>query len=185
MHSICVFCGSASGSRSDYGAAAAEAGLRIAARGWRLVYGGGRAGLMGTVADAALAAGGIVVGVMPRHLMAWEVEHRGLSELHEVESMHQRKALMAEWSDAFLVLPGGLGTLDEMCEILTWAQLGLHGKPVGLLNVAGYFDSLLAFLDHAVAEGFLSARGRARLFVAEEVETLLDTLAAAAGAPAP
>jgi uncharacterized protein (TIGR00730 family) len=185
VRSICVFCGSAAGARAEYGAATAEAGARIAAHGWRLVYGGGRAGLMGVVADAALAVGGTVVGVIPRHLTAWEVEHRGLTELHEVESMHQRKALMAEWSDAFLVLPGGLGTLDEMCEILTWAQLGLHGKPVGLLNVAGYFDALLAFLDHAVVEGFLSARGRARLFVADDVATLLDALAAAPEAPAP
>jgi uncharacterized protein (TIGR00730 family) len=152
---ICVFCGSSLGRRPEYAQAAAALGALLAERGLALVYGGAKVGLMGIVADACLAAGGEVIGVMPRLLVEKEVAHTGLSKLHVVESMHDRKALMAELSDAFIALPGGFGTLDELCEILTWAQLGLHAKPIGLLNVAGYFAGFVALLEHAVAEQLL------------------------------
>lgn len=173
---LCVFTGSAVGRDAVYAAAATALGQRLAARRICLVYGGGRVGLMGVLADAALAAGGEVVGVIPGFLEAREVGHTGLTQLHIVPTMHERKALMASRADAFLALPGGLGTLDELFEIFTWAQLGLHDKPIGLLNVAGYFDGLITLVDHMVAEGFVKPETRARLLVASEADALLDQL---------
>jgi len=174
---VCVFCGSRSGGNAIYGETAAALGDLIARRGFGLVYGGGNIGLMGIVADAALAAGGEVIGVIPRHLLDREVAHSGLSNLHVVDSMHTRKALMAELSDLFIAAPGGFGTLDEMCEILTWAQLGLHRKPCGLLNVAGYFDPLLGMFDHAVSEGFLGAPHRSLIVSDHDAPRLIELLA--------
>ncbi len=174
--SICVFCGSQSGARPEYAEAARTVGRELAARGLELVYGAGDVGLMGILADAALEAGGRVVGVIPNALVAREVAHLGLTELLVVETMHQRKALMADRSDAFLALPGGYGTADELFEILTWAQLGIHHKPVGLLDVAGYFAPLLAWLDLGVREGFLKARHRALLHVGQEPAELIERL---------
>jgi uncharacterized protein (TIGR00730 family) len=152
---ICVFCGSNPGSGSAYLEAARSLGRTIAESGRSLVYGGAKVGMMGVLADATLAGGGEVIGVMPEGLIRREIAHTGLTALHTVDSMHQRKALMAELADGFIAMPGGYGTLDEFCEILTWSQLGLHEKPCGMLNIAGYFDSLLAFLDHAVQEQLL------------------------------
>jgi uncharacterized protein (TIGR00730 family) len=154
MRAICVFCGSSHGSRQSYTDAARDTGRRIAEQGYTLVYGGARVGLMGTVADAALDAGGRVIGVLPRALEDKEIGHEGLSELHLVDSMHERKAMMADFSDAFLALPGGVGTLEEIFEVWTWGQLGYHHKPCGFLNIDGYYDHLIAFLDHQVEEGF-------------------------------
>lgn len=178
IRSICVFCGSRFGSNPAYADHARELGRLMAARGIRLVYGGGRVGLMGVVADAVLAGGGEVVGVIPKLLIEKEVEHRGLTELHEVDSMHTRKAMMERMSDAFIVLPGGFGTMDEMCEILTWAQLGLHEKPLGLLNTAHYYDGLLGFFDRSRDEDFVSARNRALIRTEASPAALLDRLAA-------
>jgi uncharacterized protein (TIGR00730 family) len=174
--SVCVFCGSSPGRRSAYAEAAQHLGRTLARGGKRLVYGGGNVGLMGLLADAALEHRGEVIGVIPRHLVDREVAHSGLSQLRVVDSMHQRKQSMADLSDAFIVLPGGLGTLEEFLEVWTWGQLGLHRKPYGLLNVAGYFDPLLAFLDHAVEERFVSTDHRALLRVADDPEALLDAL---------
>jgi uncharacterized protein (TIGR00730 family) len=176
LRSVCVFCGSRVGANTAFSATATALGTAIARRGWRLVYGGGRVGLMGVVADAALAAGGEVVGVIPAALATREVAHAGLSELRVVETMHMRKALMAELSDGFVALPGGFGTLDELCEALTWAQLGIHAKPCALLNVDDYFAGLLAFFDHAVATGFLAPDIRALLRLETDPERLLDAL---------
>jgi uncharacterized protein (TIGR00730 family) len=184
MRSVCVFCGSSAGSRAEYAEAARRFGAALAERGLELVFGGGHVGLMGVLADAALQAGGRVVGVIPQALVERELAHGGLSELRMVDTMHQRKALMADLSDAFVALPGGYGTLDETFEILTWAQLGLHTKPVGLLNVAGYFDSLLAWIDRAVAERFLPAEHRNFLLVERQPEALLERLSEARPAPA-
>ncbi len=178
MKHVCVFCGSHSGGPAVYAEAARHLGAMLAGRGLGLVYGAGHVGLMGVLADAVLAAGGRVVGVIPKELVDRELAHTGLSELLIVETMHQRKALMAERSDAFLALPGGYGTLDETFEILTWAQLGLHAKPVGLLNVAGFFDGLLAWLDHASREGFLKRKHRELLAVDDDAGQLLDRLRA-------
>jgi hypothetical protein len=172
-----VFTGSSAGLRLEYRTAAAALGQAAAARGIGVVYGGAHVGLMGVLADAALGAGGEVVGVIPRGLVARELAHTGLTTLHVVESMHERKALMASLSDGFIALPGGWGTLDELFEILTWAQLGLHRKPCGLLNVRGYFDPLLSFLDHSVAEGFVRPESRRLLTVADAADRLLDLLA--------
>jgi uncharacterized protein (TIGR00730 family) len=177
MKRICVFCGSNSGTREDYGTAAHALTRLLARRGMGLVYGGGNIGLMGELADSMLQAGGEVIGVIPRALMEKEVGHQGLTALHIVETMHQRKALMNEFSDAFIALPGGFGTLDEFFEILTWSQLGIHGKPCGLLNVAGYYDSLLAMLDHAVAEKFLRPTHRGLVIAEADVDALLRRLA--------
>ena len=185
MRALAVFCGSHSGSDPRHRAAAAELGGTLAARGVRLVYGGGSVGLMGVVADAALAAGGEVIGVIPRFLLEREVGHRGVTELIVVESMHERKATIAELSDGFAALPGGIGTLEEICEIWTWVLLGLHRKPCGLLNAAGYFDALVEFLDGAVAQGFVAPSQRALLQVAPDVESLLARLASAPTPPAP
>jgi uncharacterized protein (TIGR00730 family) len=175
--SLCIYCGSRPGADPAYAAAAAAVGHEIGRRGWGLVYGGGRAGLMGTVADAALAAGARVVGVIPRSLMDRELGHPGLAELHVVETMHQRKQLMAERSDAFLALPGGIGTFEELFEVWTWRQLGYHDKPVGLLEVAGYYAPLVAFVDGARDQGFVPPAQRALLQVDEDVTRLLDRLA--------
>jgi hypothetical protein len=173
LRSICVFCGASSGRDPRYAAAAAVVGERLANLGIQLVYGGGRLGLMGAVADAALAAGGRVVGVIPRGLVDRELAHAGVSELRIVETLHERKAVMAELSDAFLTLPGGLGTLEELAEVLSWAQLDLHAKPVGILDVDGYFARLESFLDHAVTEGFVAERHRRLLLVDTSLDRLL------------
>jgi uncharacterized protein (TIGR00730 family) len=175
---LCVFCGSAAGARAEYSEAAQALAVEMARRGLGLVYGGGSVGIMGVLADAALAAGIEVIGVIPRALATRELAHAGLTEQRLVDSMHQRKAMMAELVDGFVALPGGLGTLEETLEMLTWTQLGIHGKPLGLLNVAGYWDPLLAVLDHAVAEGFMHRDTLALLLAAEAPAVLLDRLAA-------
>jgi uncharacterized protein (TIGR00730 family) len=178
LGSVCVFSGSSPGARPSYSETAAALGREVAARGLRLVYGGASVGLMGAVADAALAAGGEVVGVIPQHLVDREVAHDGLTELRITGSMHERKALMADLADGFVALPGGLGTLEELAEILTWSQLGLQSKPCGLLDVEGFFDPLLAFLDHTVTERFVSRQHRALVLSADRPDALLDLLAA-------
>jgi uncharacterized protein (TIGR00730 family) len=177
LQRVCVFTGSSPGGRVHYREAAEGFGRLLAERGIGLVYGGARVGLMGAVADATLTAGGTVIGVIPQALVDKEVAHTGLTELRVVSSMHERKATMAELSDAFVALPGGWGTLEEFFEVLTWAQLGLHRKACGLLNVAGYFDGLLAFADHAVDERFLRRENREMVLVAGEPAHLLERLA--------
>lgn len=177
MRSVCVFCGSRPGADPAFAAAARALGGEIARRGLGLVYGGGRVGLMGEVATAASAAGGAVVGVIPEALSGKEIAYTEATELIVVETMHARKALMADRADAFVALPGGFGTLDELFEILTWGQLGIHRKPVGLLDVNGFFRPLLGFLDHAVGAGLLKPAHRELLLVAETVPELLDRLA--------
>jgi hypothetical protein len=174
MKSVCVYCGSSPGRRPEYGEAARRLGAELAARGLGLVYGGSSVGLMKVVADAVLARGGRVTGVIPEALVRKEIAHRGLTELHVTASMHERKTRMAELSDAFVALPGGLGTLEELFEAWTWGQLGLHAKPCGLLNVAGYWDGLTSFLDLSVAEGFVKAANRAMLVVSDDPADLLD-----------
>ena len=176
LSTVCVFCGSSPGSDPRYRDAAAALGSALARSGRRLVFGGGRVGLMGAVADAALAEGGDVVGVIPRHLADREVAHLGLRDLRVVNSMHERKALMSDLADAFIALPGGLGTLEELFEVWTWGQLGLHRKPYGLLNTAGYFDALLAFLAHGVEQRFVKAEHREMLVVETEVMRLIEAL---------
>ncbi|MDP3084946.1 MAG: TIGR00730 family Rossman fold protein [Rubrivivax sp.] len=176
--SLCVYCGSRPGTRPAYAAAARALGQAIGERAWQLVYGGGRVGLMGEVADATLASGGRVVGVIPETLMQREVGHRGLNELHVVPTMHLRKQMMAERADAFIALPGGIGTLEELYEVWTWRQLGYHDQPIGLLNIEGYFDPLLQFMQRAVDEGFLSAQQLAVVEVGTEPTELLLRLAA-------
>lgn len=176
LSSICVFCGSQTGNRPEYAAAAAQFGKLLAERGIRVVNGAGHVGLMGVLSDAALAARGQVIGVIPQMLVDRELAHRQLTELRIVRSMHERKALMAELSDAFVALPGGMGTYEELCEVLTWAQLGIHPKPCGCLNVLGYFDPLAAMLDHAVREGFLRPDQRRILNSANRPEELLALL---------
>ena len=174
--SICVYCGSRPGEMAAYEDAARRVGTLIGEQGWQLVYGGGRAGLMGIVADAALAAGAPVVGVIPESLMGRELGHLGLTELHVVETMHQRKMMMAERSDAFLALPGGIGTFEELFEVWSWRQLGYHDKPLGLLNVAGYYDALLGFLAHSRGQGFMSDAQIDLLQVSDEPQALLARL---------
>jgi uncharacterized protein (TIGR00730 family) len=178
MRRICVYAGSNPGNDPAYADAARALATLLATRGIGLVYGGGKVGLMGVVADAALAAGGEAIGVMPQALIDREIGHPGLTELKVVDSMHERKALMAELSDAFVAVPGGIGTLDELIEVYTWSQLGIHEKACGLLNVNGYYNGLVAFLDHAVGAGFLRAQHRAVLSVAAYPGELLDRLAA-------
>ncbi|MDB4891359.1 MAG: Rossman fold protein family [Gemmatimonadetes bacterium] len=178
LHTVCVFCAASPGTNPVYVEQAAAMGRMLAESGRRLVYGGGRTGLMGALADAALTAGGDVIGIMPRHLVEREVAHVGLTELHVVASMHERKALLAELSDGFLAMPGGLGTLEELFEVWTWGQLGLHRKPYGLLEVNGFFAPLLAFLDHAVTEGFIRREYRDLLVVDESPRTLLERMEA-------
>lgn len=157
---LCIFCGSQKGVDPRFTEAAVETANLLASRGIGIVYGGGRVGLMGVLADTARAAGGEVIGVIPQSLAEREVAHSGLSELHVVESMHDRKALMADLAAGFVALPGGFGTLEEFCEVITWSQLGIHRKPCGLLNVAGYFDHLIGMFDYAVAKGFISQANR-------------------------
>jgi hypothetical protein len=176
LYRLCVFCGSSSGSSPAYRHAAQWLGRTLAEQRIELVYGGGNIGLMGVLADAVIAHGGHVIGVIPGALLAKEVGHRGLQDLRIVETMHERKALMADLADGFLALPGGYGTFDELFEILTWAQLGIHAKPVGLLNVAGFFDPLLALVDHAIAEGFVGREHRALFHAHAEISPLLDAL---------
>jgi len=177
MRSICVFCGSSPGAQSVYADAAREMGRTLAERRIRLVYGGGHVGLMGVLADAAMAAGADVIGVITEGLQLREVGHKGLPDLRIVPSMHERKALMASLSDAFIALPGGAGTLDELFEAWTWTQLGIHRKPIGVLNTAGYYDPLLTFLSRAVAERFIRADDLASVVVEPEPAPLLDRLA--------
>ena len=177
MKRICVFCGSDRGVRPDYADAARRLGGVLASRRLSLVYGGGRVGLMGEIANSVLDEGGEVVGVIPRSLYEMEVAHTGVTDLRVVDSMHERKAMMADLSDGFVALPGGLGTLEELFEVLTWAQLGLHEKPCGLLDVAGYFAHLNAFLNHGVGERFLRAEHRGLLLVETCPAALLDRLA--------
>jgi len=178
VENICVFCGSNAGIDGVYAEAARDLARAIAGRGMRIVYGGGNIGLMGVLAEASLAAGVRVTGVIPHALLEREVGHRGLVDLRVVNSMHERKALMAELADAFIALPGGLGTFEEMFEMLTWVQLGIHRKPCGILNVEGFYDSLITFLDHAVITGFLKPEHRGILAVERESRALLDRLAA-------
>ena len=176
LKSLCVFCGSSAGNRTAYREVAAVVGRLLAERGVTMVYGGGNVGLMGAAADACLQAGGRVVGVIPQVLVDKEVAHRGLTELHVVGSMHERKARMADLADGFLALPGGVGTFEEFFEILTWAQLGLHRKACALLNVEGYYEPLLAMVDHAVAEGFVKPVHRAMVLSGSDPVSLLDQM---------
>ena len=171
---ICVYCGSSEGRNAAYAVAAERLGRLLAGQGIGLVYGGANVGLMRTLADAAMAAGGEAIGVMPKALVEKEKAHKSLSRLHVVDSMHERKALMVELSDGFIALPGGAGTMDELFEVWTWGPLGFHRKPCGLLNVAAYYDPLAAFLDHAVTEGFLKDLHRDMLLIAKTPEELLD-----------
>jgi hypothetical protein len=175
--SVCVYCGSRLGEDGRFAEAARTLGTAIGDRGWQLVYGGGRAGLMGVVADAALAAGARVTGVIPESLMGRELGHRGLSELHVVQTMHQRKMLMAERSDAFIALPGGIGTFEELFEVWTWRQLGYHDKPLGLLNTAGYYDALMTFLAQSRDQGFMVDAQLDLLHVGDDPPAMLQHLA--------
>lgn len=178
MNRICVFCGSNPGRRPEYADAAREMGRVLVERGLGLVYGGGNVGLMGVVADTVLAGGGEVTGVIPEALMAREVGHAGLTALHVVRTMHERKAMMADLADAFVALPGGFGTFEEFCEVLTWSQLGFHPKPCGLLNVAGYYDPLLALFDRGVEEGFIPGKHRGLVIEDTDPARLIDRFAA-------
>jgi uncharacterized protein (TIGR00730 family) len=177
MRAVCVFCGSSNGRRPEYLEAATTLGSYLAQTGIAVVYGGASVGLMGAVADAALAAGGEVTGVIPRHLSERELAHPGLTTLHVTESMHERKALMADLSDGFAALPGGFGTLEELAEVTTWSQLGLHSKPVGLLDVGGFYQPLLAFVDQMVAEGFVPEAHRKLLVASTNPAELLERMA--------
>lgn len=177
MQRICVYAGSNMGVRQEYQQAAQALGKELVARSLGLVYGGGRVGLMGVIADTVLAEGGEVIGVMPRALFPKEVAHQDVTTLYEVDSMHERKAMMADLADGFIALPGGSGTYDELFEILTWGQLGIHQKPIGLLNVAGYFNPLLALMTHTVIEGFVSSYHVNLLLHKETPSDLLDALA--------
>ncbi len=176
MQRICVFCGSSSGARPEYAAQAEALGEAIVRHGCSLVYGGGKVGLMGIIADAVLACGGEVIGVIPEALMRKEVGHTGLTELRVVHSMHERKAIMADLADAFIAMPGGIGTFEEFFEITTWAQLGIHSKPCGVLNVKGYFDPMLDLINHAVAERFLKPQHAKLISASDSVEDLLTQL---------
>ena len=173
LSSICVFCGSNGGADPAYLQAAQAVGRGLAERGIRIVYGGGKVGMMGAVADAARDAGGEVIGVIPQAIFDLEIGHTGIDDLRVVGSMHERKALMAELSDAFIALPGGIGTLEELFEVYTWAQLGIHAKPLGLIDVAGYYQPLVDFLDHAVQERFLRAETRTLLAVSDDLDDLI------------
>ena len=176
MKSIAIFCGASAGHNPVYQEAAQALGTLFAQKGIRLVFGGGKVGLMGVMADAVLAGGGQAIGVIPQSLVDMEVAHQGLTELHVVKTMHERKALMAAESDAFVAMPGGFGTFDELCEIVTWNQLGIIQKPAALFNVHGYFNAFISMLDHAVAEGFIKAGQRANLLVESEGEKLISQL---------
>lgn len=179
MKSVCVYCGSSPGFRPEYADAARALGQAMAQRGLALVYGGGKVGLMGIVADSVMAHGGVAIGIIPDALMQKEVGHRGLTELHVVRNMHERKQMMADRADAFIAMPGGVGTFEELFETFTWAQLGYHDKPVGLLNVTRFYDGLLSFLNHAVGEGFLKQVHADMLHVSSSPSDMLDKLAAA------
>lgn len=174
MKRICVFCGSNPGNNPVYLEVARQLGKALVERKWGLVYGGGKVGIMGAIADVVLEEGGEVIGVIPQHLLNKEVAHQRLEDLRIVQSMHERKALMEKLSNGFIALPGGMGTLDEFCEILTWAQLGFHLKPCGLINVAGYYDRFLSFMDHAVTEGFIRLEHRSLLLESSDPENLLS-----------
>jgi len=176
MKRICVFCGSSSGSGPQYRACAEQLGAELARRHIGLIYGGGNVGLMGAIADAVLRAGGEAIGVIPQHLMTREIAHSQLTKLHVVGSMHERKALMADLSDAFIALPGGFGTLEEFFEVLTWSQLGLHLKPCGIVNLLEYYTPLLAMLDHAVEQRFLKPQNRALVLARDTPSELLQAL---------
>lgn len=176
LSSVCIFTGSSHGRRAVYGEAATAMGQLLAARGIRLVFGGGHVGLMGKTADGCLQAGGNVTGVIPRSMVERELAHEELSELHVVGSMHERKARMAELADGFIALPGGIGTLEEMFEVWTWAQLGYHEKPVGLLNVAGYYDPLIGFFDRMVEEGFVRPEHKRMLHISDNARTLVAAM---------
>jgi uncharacterized protein (TIGR00730 family) len=176
MKSICVYCGSNFGGRQSYLEAAKSLGIALAKRDITLVYGGGNVGLMGAVADATLAAGGNVIGVIPQALVDKEIAHTGLSDLRVVGSMHERKFLMADLADAFIALPGGLGTLEEFCEVATWTQLGFHRKACGLLNIEGFYNGLLSFLNHATEEGFIRAEHRSIVLTGEDPAELIEKL---------
>jgi hypothetical protein len=178
IRSIAVYCGASHGAAPEYAQAAQALGRAMAARGLQLVYGGGKVGLMGVIADEVLGCGGSVMGVIPRALMEKEVGHLGLTRLHVVRDMHERKAMMAEHADAFIAMPGGLGTLEELFEMLTWSQLGIHSKPIGLLNTAGYYDGLLDFVGHMRREGFVRPAHAALLQAQADPEALLDVLGA-------
>jgi uncharacterized protein (TIGR00730 family) len=182
MKRVAVYCGSSMGADPAFAQVARDLGRTLAERGLGLVYGGGKRGLMGVVADSTLEAGGDVYGVIPQALIDLEVAHRGLTELHTCTTMHERKAKMTELTDAFVALPGGIGTFDELFEAWTWNALGYHAKPFALLNVAGFWDGLIGFLDHATMSGFMSPARRAQLIVADGIEEVLDKLEAAAGA---
>ncbi|XGW00261.1 MAG: TIGR00730 family Rossman fold protein [Leptolyngbya sp. BL-A-14] len=177
MKHLCIFCGSNFGAQPLYATMAQTMGQAMVKRGLGLVYGGGNVGLMGTIADAVLAAGGEAIGVIPQALVDKELAHKGLTQLHIVGSMHERKALMADLSDGFIALPGGFGTFEEFCEVLTWAQLGFHQKPCGLLNIGGYYNALLAMFDHATAEQFVRPPHRSLVLEAEDPDQLLDKFA--------
>lgn len=183
MKSVAVFCGARHGDRPEYTAAARELGRELAHRQLALVYGGGHVGLMGEVADACLAAGGKVIGVIPQFMVERELAMRGLTELHITDSMHTRKAMMAERADAFIALPGGFGTLDELFEILTWRQISLHDKPIGLLNISGYYSGLLSFVTRAVEDGFVGPNESTFLQMQDSPAKLLDDLALLPGMP--
>ena len=176
MKSVAVYCGSSSGNQEIYVQQAQEMGRELARRGLTLVYGGGCVGLMGTIADAVLAEGGKVIGVIPSFLADKELAHQGCTELHVVETMHQRKLLMADLAEGFVAMPGGFGTLEELFEVLTWGQLGLHGKPVGLLNTLGFYDALLALLDHMSGEAFLRTENRDQVLQNASAAALLDAM---------
>jgi uncharacterized protein (TIGR00730 family) len=176
LRHLCVFCGSNRGNNPAYETTAQQLGRELASRGITLVYGGGNVGLMGMLADATLQSGGKVIGVIPETLMAREVGHRGITELHVVKTMHERKAQMAELADGFIALPGGIGTFEEFFEVLTWAQLGIHNKPCALLNIAGFFNPLLQMVEHTVTEGFLRPSHRSHMVVASEIPVLLEAM---------
>jgi uncharacterized protein (TIGR00730 family) len=177
LRRVCVFCGSSRGANAAYATAAEQAGRELVSRNIELVYGGGNVGLMGILADSVLQAGGRIIGVIPEALVAKEVAHRGLPELKVVRTMHERKALMSDLADGFIALPGGMGTFEELFEVLTWAQLGLHSKPCALLNANGFFKPMLHLLDHAVEEHFIRAAHRAMVLVESDIGLLLDRMA--------
>jgi uncharacterized protein (TIGR00730 family) len=185
MNHVCVFCGSSSGVSNTYRDSARALGHQLVASNLTLVYGGGNVGLMGTLADACLSLGGQVIGVIPEHLVRRELAHHGVTKLIRVQSMHERKHRMVELSDSFLVLPGGIGTMDEFFEVFTWQQLGLHHKPIGMLNVGGFFDPLLQLLDRMTTTGFLKSKNRDQLHVGDDPAKLLEVLAAACHLPHP
>ncbi len=176
MQRICVFCGSSTGIKQEYAVGARELGLVLAKQNIDLVYGGGHVGLMGIVADAAMSAGAKAIGIIPRCLADKEVAHQGLTELRVVQTMHERKAQMSELSDGFIAMPGGFGTLEELFEVITWAQLGIHKKPFGLFNVAGYYDKLIDFIDFQVEQGFVPQSHREMIIVSDEAEQLVELL---------